>query len=122
MIGVSANIFDLNGARVFRTRELDQSKTNENMRRERRASRTATLDGGVVVYDTGYAAGDRDLTIKVPGASREIIDFMLYLVKTYNEITVTTQESAFLGVPATAYVDTDGAAVMIVNLTEDIGG
>jgi hypothetical protein len=116
VIGISANIFDLAGARIFRGAELDQRKQNENLRRERRISRTATLDGGVSVYDTGYSAGDRDLTIRVPGAPREIVDFMAYLVQTYSEITVTTSESAFLGVPAVSYVDADGAAVMIINL------
>lgn len=116
MIGISTNIFDLAGARIFRGAELDQRKANENLRRERRISRTATLDGGVSVYDTGYSAGDRDLTIRVPGASRAIVDFMAYLVATYSEITVTTEESAFLGVPAVSYVDADGAAVMIINL------
>jgi hypothetical protein len=122
MIGLSANIFDLEGARVFRTSELDDRKTNENYRRERRVSRTATLDGGVAVYDTGYAPGDRDLTVKIPGASREIADFLAYLVKTYNEITVTTAESSFLGDPAIFYIDADSAAIMVSNIIEDIGG
>jgi len=123
VIGVSTNIYDLAGARIFRSGELDQRKTNENLRRERRISRTATLDGGVSIYDTGYAAGDRDLTIRVPArAARAVIDFMLYLVKTYAEITVTTSESAFRAVPGVAYLDADGAAVMIINIKEDIGG
>jgi hypothetical protein len=116
MIGISTNIYDLQGARIFRDAELDSKKTNENFRRERRVSRTATLDGGVSVYDTGYSAGDRDMTIKVPRASRQISDLFAYLVETYSEITVTTSESAFLGVPAIWYIDEDGAAVMIINI------
>lgn len=122
MIGLSANIFDLQGARIFRAAELDDRKANENYRRERRVSRTATLDGGVAVYDTGYAPGDRDLIIKVPRASREIADFLAYLVKTYNEITVTTAESAFCGDPASFYIDAEGAAILVINIIEDIGG
>jgi hypothetical protein len=122
MIGVSTTVYDAVGARIFRSIELDRQKTNENLRRERRISRTATLDGGVSIYDTGYAAGDRDMTIRVPGASRTIMDWMLYIVKTYAEITVTTSESAFLAVPGIAYQDAAGAAVMIINIKEDIGG
>lgn len=121
-IGISTKIYDLRGARYFRQAELDHKKSNENYRWARRASRTKTLDGGVAVYDTGYAPGDRDIIVKVPGASPAIADFMAYLVETYNEIVVSTSESVFLGVPATFYIDGDGAANLIINVKEDIGG
>lgn len=122
MIGISTRIYDLNGARVFRDDELDQQYVCTNRDLQRRMSRTATLDGGVSVYDTGYAVGDRDITVRVPNASKGIIDFLTYLVQTYNEITVTTDESVFIGVPGRAYVDSEGAAVLVINLTEEIGG
>jgi len=122
VIGLSTNVYDLQGARIFRQAELDSKKCNENYRRDRRVSRTATLDGGVSVYDTGYSAGDRDMTIKVPRASRAISDYFAYLVKTYSEITVATSESVFSGVPAIWFIDSEGAANMVINLTEDIGG
>lgn len=122
MIGISTRIFDLNGARIFRDDELDQQYVCTNRDLQRRMTRTATLDGGVSIYDTGYAVGDRDITVRVPNASKEIIDFLAYLVQTYNEITVTTDESAFIGVPGRAYVDSEGAAVLVINLTEEIGG
>ncbi|MEN6375577.1 MAG: hypothetical protein ABFD75_12485 [Smithella sp.] len=122
MIGVSTRIYDLNGARIFRDDEIDQKYICTNTDLQRRMSRTATLDGGVSVYDTGYAVGDRDITLRVPNAPKETIDFLTYLVKTYNEITVTTSESAFIGVPGRIYVDSEGAAVLVINLTEEIGG
>jgi|GEM_PF-571313 len=122
MISISTRVYDLNGARVFRDDELDQKYVCTNRDIQRRMSRTATLDGGVSVYDTGYAVGDRDITVRVPNASPETIDFMAYLVQTYNEITVTTDESAFIGVPGRVYVDSEGAAVLVINLTEEIGG
>lgn len=122
MIGLSARVYDLNGARVFKDEELDAKYQNSNMDIKRRMSRTATLDGGVSVYDTGYAVGDRDITVRVPNAPKEVIDFMAYLVQTYNEITVTTDESAFVGVPGRAYVDSEGAATLVINLKEEIGG
>jgi hypothetical protein len=122
MIGISTKIYDWNGARYFRQSELDVKKCNENYRRDRRVSRTATLDGGVSIYDTGYAPGDRNITIKVPDASKSIADFLAYISKTYNEIIVSTEESVFLGDPATFYIDNDGSANLIINIIEDIGG
>lgn len=122
MIGISSRIFDLQGARFFKRRELDGKDYNQIFRWGRRMSRTATLDGGVSVYDTGYAPGDRTMNIRVPEAAQDVIDFMSYITKTYSEIAVTTRESAFVGVPADAYVDAAGAAVMIVQITQDIGG
>jgi hypothetical protein len=116
MIAISTNIFDLNGTRIF------PQKTNENLRWSRRVSRTATLDGGVSIYDTGYAPGDRDIIVRVREASREVADWMAYILKTYNKIIVSTVESVFEGVPAESYVDYDGAAVMTINITKDIGG
>ena len=122
MIGVSTRVYDLNGAMVFNDKDLDIKYQNANLDIKRRMSRTATLDGGVSVYDTGYAAGDRDITIRCPAAPRDVLDFMAYLVQTYNEITVTTEESAFIGVPGRAYVDSEGAATLVINLKEEIGG
>lgn len=122
MIGISSSVFDPAGARYFRRQELDAGKLNETYRRDRRVSRTATLDGGVSVYDTGYAAGDRDMIVKIPGASRDIADYMAHVVKTYTSIIVSTSESVFLGVPATFYVDADGSANLVINITQDIGG
>lgn len=122
MIGISTRVYDLNGAMVFGDDEIDAKYQLTNTDVKRRMSRTATLDGGVSVYDTGYAVGDRDITVRVPAASREKVDFMVYLAKTYNEVIVTTPESAFVGVPGRAYVDSEGAATLVINLTEDIGG
>ena len=122
MIGISTRIFDLNGARILRDDEIDQKYVCTNTDLQRRMSRTATLDGGVSIYDTGYAVGDRDITVRVSNASKEVVVFMAYLTKTYNEIVVTTNESAFIGVPGRVYVDSEGAAVLVINLTEEIGG
>lgn len=118
-IGVSVNIFDVNGARYFDGDKLDTGKIQDNETRSRRMSRTPTLDGGVAVYDTGYSAGDRDIKICVPNASREIADFMAYLVETYNLITVTVGMEAFQGVPS-SYSMNKGAAELIINITDDL--
>ena len=122
MIGISTPIFDLQGSRYFRRTELDCQQLNQNNRRDRRVSRTATLDGGVSINDNGYAPGDRDITIKVPNASKVISDYLAYIAETYSQIIISTEESVFLGVPASFYVDTYGAANLTINVISDIGG
>ena len=117
-IGISATIFDTSGALYVDGSGLAASEALKNNARERRATRTATLDGGVSVYDTGYSAGDRDMEVKVPAPSRELIDFFFYMVETYNLIMITTEDGAYYGVPQRAYLDNDGAAVLNVAITE----
>lgn len=118
-IGISSTIFDTSGTLYVDGGELSASEALKNNVRERRATRTATLDGGVSVYDTGYAAGDRDMEVRVPSPSREMIDFFFYMVETYNLIMVTTEDGAYYGVPQRAYLDADGAAVLNVSITEE---
>ncbi|MDD4052344.1 MAG: hypothetical protein PHR28_10670 [candidate division Zixibacteria bacterium] len=121
-IGVSAVTYDLNGALYFPGRVLDAEEVQRNRQRERRMSKTPTLDGGCVIYDTGYSASDRDITIKAKSPGKAVVNFMSYLVGTYNEIVVTTNESAFTAAPQRYYVDEDGSAVLILSIIEDIGG
>jgi len=119
-IGISANTYDLNGAFYLSGRELDPEKTRTNTNRERRASRTATLDGGVSIYDTGYAAGDRTMGIHIKDPSPEIIAAMNYLIETYSLLTVTTDEAAFTAIPAKFSVAEDGLATLTLLVTEQI--
>lgn len=121
-IGLASTIYDIGGALYLRGSDLDPSVSARNDKRQRRVSRTATLDGGVAIYDTGYAVADRTLIVKVKNASAAVAAFFAYLVETYNEITVTTNESAFSGTPQQSYLEDDGSAVLEVWITEDIGG
>lgn len=118
-IGISAIIFDTFGALYVDGGELSASEALKNNMRERRSTRTATLDGGVSVYDTGYAAGDRDMEIRIPTPTREMIDFFFYMVETYNLIMITMEDGAYYGVPQRAYLDNDGAAVLNIAITEE---
>jgi len=117
-IGLSTPVFDLNGSRYFRGCELDPGVTQKNDQRARRTSRTATLDGGVSVYDTGYAVGDRDINLTVPDASATVSAFLAYLVEFYGEIIVTTEVGAFLGVPVSYSKDDNGRASLIIGITK----
>ena len=119
MIGISTKIFDLQSARYFRRVEMDNQQLIQNNRRDRRVSRTATLDGGVSINDNGYVPGDRDISIKVPNASKAIADYLAYIAETYSQIIISTEESVFLGVPASFFVDQGGAANLTINLISD---
>ena len=118
-IGISATIFDTSGALYVDGGELSASEALKNNMRERRATRTATLDGGVSVYDTGYAPGDRDMEVRIPVPERELVDFFFYMVETYNLIMITTEDGAFNCIPQRAYLDSDGAAVLNVAITAE---
>lgn len=109
MIGVAAPIFDVEGARVFRSGDLE--KEADNRRGSRRVSRTATLDGGVAVADLGYSDGDRDVNIREPEASAASVDFARYIVETYGTVIISTADGAYEAVPDTFSVD-DGTLTL----------
>jgi hypothetical protein len=60
----------------------------------RRLSRSATLDGGGVLVDSGYSASDRVLTVnaRVTSAEQAILE---YIAKNYTRVTVVTAEGVF---------------------------
>ena len=119
-IGLSTPTFDINGALYISGSLLDPGTEMANDVRERRVSRTATLDGGVSVYDTGYALGDRDYMVKVKEAPEDIASFFAYLVETYGTIILSTKEGVFLGIPSRYSRDSDGAAILVIQLTEKV--
>ena len=95
--------------------------SQKNKERARRVSRTSTLDGGVAVYDSGYADGDRTINVRVPKAASEVIAFMEYIIETYNIIRVTCLEGAFRAVPNRFTMGDDGSANLELLITENIG-
>lgn len=119
-IGLASTIFDLDGARYIRGEDLDPGTEITNRSRARRVARTATLDGGISVYDTGYAASDRILTIRVMNPTADISAFFAYLVETYNTIVVTTAESAYEGTPLRSYHADTGAVILEIGINEEI--
>jgi hypothetical protein len=102
MIGISTQTYDLNGARIFK---VDLSSELANRKGSRRVERTATLDGGVAIYDTGYSESDRDILIEVPGATPADIDFARYIVENYGLVNITTLDGSYSGVPESYGVD-----------------
>lgn len=119
-IGLSVGTFDLDGALLIRGSDLDASQDFRNNTRDRRVSRTATLDGGVSIYDTGYSASDRTITVRVPKATSEIVAFFNYLVETYSLINIMTAEAAFDGTPMRCFNDEAGGATLVIGIKSKI--
>ncbi len=95
MIGISALHFDPLGSRIFRQAEnmLDNRSGN------RRVSRTATLDGGCAIYDTGFTDSDRTLTAAQKHPMPADIDFAHHVVAHCPEVVVSAVDGCYIGVP-----------------------
>jgi hypothetical protein len=61
----------------------------------RRGTVTATLDGGVSVYDTGYSVADQTLTASLKNPTRAQLVTLQYLVAYYGEINLCCDSGAF---------------------------
>jgi hypothetical protein len=119
-IGLAATVYDPDGHCYIDAGELDRGVEVVNSKRERRVSRTATLDGGVATYDTGYAVADRTLIVKIPVPTSAQTVLFFHLAETYSEIIVTTGDGAFKGTPMRAWHDTDGALSLEIGITSQI--
>lgn len=82
----------------------------------RRVTKTATLDGGVAVSDTGSSDADRVLSIAIPNASAEQIETAARLVRIYPLVTVSLKDGAYQGVPE-SYDLRDGELTIQISLT-----
>jgi hypothetical protein len=112
LIGLSAMVYDLDGAAVIPVIG-DISTTRAG---GRRATRTATLDGGCVVYDTGYAAADRTIRIETDAAH---LGFLEYLVQTYSLVILTLPDGAYFAIPS-RYNGDGHKAIITLDITEQM--
>ena len=100
MVGISSPVFDLSGAAV-----LPYAYAEGAGNATRRVSRTATLDGGAVVTDTGYAVADNTLEIVANSALEADYAVLLRLTRLYSEVVVSTPDGVFTGSPSELKVD-----------------
>ena len=96
MISISTTTFDLDGSRVFNSHDEPVLTAIS-----RRVTRTATLDGGVSIYDGGMTDGDRDIVVGIANPSEYDVKFCEYIARNYSEVTVICSEGAFLADPVT---------------------
>lgn len=77
--------------------ELDERPDSTYQVYERRATRTATLDGLSAISDMGYTASDNTFVIKLYRPSQIIVDRLIYFVKVYPLIKLTNKDGVFIG-------------------------
>lgn len=96
MIGLSTTTYDLSGALRI------PARASNPYQGQRRGTVTATLDGGVSVYDTGYSVGDQTMTVIVRSPKIALLDSLQYLVAYYGQVQVACESGVFLAIPSFA--------------------
>jgi hypothetical protein len=94
MISISSPTYDPNGALVLATRPINPYEAS------RRGNVTATLDGGVSVYDTGYSIADQTVRAQVKSPKKTALVALTYIVAHYAQIVFCCETGAFSAVPS----------------------
>lgn len=97
MIGIASVSYDAVGWRVFHGDPVANDLGNRGG--ARRVSRTATLGGGCVVYDTCYTDSDRTITVTVPSPKTADLYFADHVCRNCPRVWIFTREGVFAGVP-----------------------
>lgn len=89
MISLAAPTYDPAGSILLRCRPSNPYSA------ERRGTVTATLDGGVSVYDAGYSVADTTLTTSLANPTRAQLVTLQYLVAYYADLVLCCEIGAF---------------------------
>lgn len=111
LIGLSSLTYDLSGALIVKA--LNHSDVPNVFRR---VARTATLDGGAVLYDNGFSHGDRTVVVQSIANSEAERASLKYFVETYGSIYVSTYDGVFLGAPESYNEDFQGIGTLTLLL------
>jgi len=90
-IGLASRLHDSNGAVILDPLPED-TKLREN---SRRLTRTKTLDGGVVITDSGFSHGDRTFEVAISSTSA-LWSSLWAIFQNSLWITVSSEEACFL--------------------------
>ena len=85
---------------------------------DRRISRTRTLDGGIVLYDSGFSHGDRTLRINL-SSSQTLWDRLWTLFQAATLVTLSLNDGCYRGAFA-GIVEGDGRIPLRIMLKEKI--
>lgn len=96
MISLSATSYDPVGTLRLRQRLKNPYQG------ARRGSVTATLDGGVSVYDGGYSIADQTLSASIRGPSKSTLISLQYLVSYYAQVVLSCEIGVFSAIPSFA--------------------
>jgi hypothetical protein len=94
MISLSATTYDPDGAIIV------PGRISNPYEAERRGTVTATLDGGVSVYDGGYSIADQTLKCTLANPAKTLLESLRYLVAYYGQVITCCEIGAFLAVPS----------------------
>lgn len=89
MIGLSTPTYDPAGTLRLRARPKNPFFG------QRRTTVTATLDGGVSVYDGGYSIADQTLNVTLKRPTKELMIALQYLAAYYSQLTLCCESGAF---------------------------
>ena len=110
IVGLSTQTYNIEGDLI-----LDYEANSTNLHKvTRRLSRTATIDGGGVVTDFGYAEIDRDFILVVIPKSYSDLEILLNMAKNYGSLLLTTIEGAFK--VSVEQIETTGGGSVTLNL------
>lgn len=93
MISLSAPTYDLSGTVL-----LPWARVSNPYDTQRRGSVTATLDGGVSVYDTGYSDADQTLRADIRYPSKALLVRLRYLIAYYAQLIVCCESGCYSAV------------------------
>jgi len=112
MISISTTIFDCNGSVVFD----DSADIRENVAR---VSRIKTLDGGVVINNSGFSDGD--MTVGISSKISEVkAKDLWHIFKNYTSINFSTEHGFFLGSIKTLKINNGRITMSILIAKRDV--
>jgi hypothetical protein len=112
-IGIASKTYMVDGGFI-----LTALPDTEMRSGSRRVSRTKTLDGGVVITDSGFAHGDRDMSITAQ-SSALLWNRLWTFFQAAALITVSTDEGCFSAAPDTIQ-EGEGKIIMNVLIKEKL--
>lgn len=95
LIGIAAYLFDSAGALMLRVPD----DAGDLDRGQRRLAKTATLDGGAVIEDQGYAPADDTLQFALQAPSAAVRATLRHLLRDHALVTVSTPSGVYLAAP-----------------------
>lgn len=115
LIALAAPEYDLSGSGLVR---VNPESINETYGGQRRQTRTATLDGGTSLYDTGFTVADNTWEIRIPwSATAEALVSRLSSLYQYTYISVP---AGFYKISLQAWRMRPGEIVATIAVMENI--
>ena len=113
---VAPMTYNVNGALRFDKYNLNFSSTNLN-NLARRSTRTATLDGSAVLYDTGHSVSDRIVILAFYDSDASFSDYAKTVVEDYEKVWLFLNDGAYIANPK-SYNIRRGNVVMTLEVIE----